>query len=1141
MPSRVAIVGSDDVLDRDIQIAEESLPSWLSEAEMATYMRVNDLSDPEKPGGAALAAVVANSDLKGDRGDTGATGATGSQGPIGPTGSQGPVGPAGPVGPKGDKGDTGDTGPTGPTGLTGPAGAQGVQGIKGDTGTMGPAGPTGPTGPAGAQGVQGIQGVKGDKGADGTSVAIKGSKATSANLPTSGNTPGDGWVTLDTGHLWVYGTSSFADAGPFKGDKGDTGPAGPTGATGSQGPQGIKGDTGSAGPTGPTGPTGATGPQGLQGLKGDKGDKGDTGTAGATGPQGPQGLQGTTGATGSQGPTGPQGPQGVKGDTGAQGPVGPGPDTSIFTKYSDLGATGDATLFVTNAATSPNGKYGWATTSGYQSQYDPAGGKRPGTGARMWVKTGSGRYHPYGRGAGILNPTSSTDRANNLPTLEAMTKVNPGESWGAGLWMKTELTIASAYSGLTLRWYDINGVGLTTVAGPKQATTANTWQWYNVVATAPANAAYFWIENIIDTGNDAVYTTGAKTWACDPVFKKTTTAPLATEQFDGDTLNVTSGNYTTEYAWTGLPGYSASTKKTVINAIDSVTPRTGTKPVGQGELCINVMDLMDPSRIVGTTDDLPAIEKAMGNGTFGPVALYFPKGDYWINSAIRQKSYTRLYGDGMDSTIIHLLPTASNNTYVVTSYDRLTTGNQYLHIHDMTLDWGQSVARPGAGGGTKSSCLNYANVQQAWITRVKAINGGQHAFDISQGSESYAYVNANPNAANDDPNVWATGRSSFVYIDSCEGTGWQDDGITTHGSDYIFITNNRMYDPRGRNNSNGIEVDGGSRHVYLEGNWTSGCYGGVEVKGHQNENAAQDTVINGHIDVGSVRSYNFRHIGHHADADFDSKTAYNILASDLVSIAPNNRKGFQDDMSPRALCISAYVGVMVNGLTAWGDPAGYIAGDVAIAVQYRAKNVTLCGINTKGFKGCDTDISVTSAENVSIIGGGTYDSAFQGIYFGSSITSGKVVGYNGIGPLDGSGTNGIRVYNSDGVSITASGWMGYATPIYADGNKYKNTHMYTMRCRNFPAGTTSMKQLYDADYYLDTTAFANMKTDRPNGATGAYFLQNSGANGDSVIQTITRNTSGSSQARYVRVLNWSAQTAGNWQLQTQTDTAYSAT
>lgn len=42
----------------------------------------------------------------------------------------------------------------------------------------------------------------------------------------------------------------------------------------------------------------------------------------------------------------------------------------------------------------------------------------------------------------------------------------------------------------------------------------------------------------------------------------------------------------------------------------------------------------------------------------------------------------------------------------------------------------------------------------------------------------------------------------------------------------------------------------------------------------------------GHISVNNHRSYNFLHIGHHKDSDAQPKTAFNILACDLVSIEP---------------------------------------------------------------------------------------------------------------------------------------------------------------------------------------------------------------------------------------------------------------
>jgi len=178
---------------------------------------------------------------------------------------------------------------------------------------------------------------------------------------------GKGWITTDTGHLWVWDGDSYSDAGNITGPPGAIGPQGPqgvkgdTGATGATGAQGTTGATGSqgpagvAGPTGPAGADGALGPQGIQGAKGDKGDaggqgvqgpigttgaKGDKGDPGATGAQGPQGNTGAagvdgaqgpqgikgdtgaTGATGSQGPTGTQGPQGVKGDIGTPGTPG---------------------------------------------------------------------------------------------------------------------------------------------------------------------------------------------------------------------------------------------------------------------------------------------------------------------------------------------------------------------------------------------------------------------------------------------------------------------------------------------------------------------------------------------------------------------------------------------------------------------------------------------------------------------------------------------------------------------------------------------------------------------------------------------------------------------------------------------------
>lgn len=143
----------------------------------------------------------------------------------------------------------------------GGGGAQGPPGATGPTGPQGPAGATGPQGPTGAQG------PTGPVGPTGAAIEIQGSVPTAANLPPTANI-GDGYITDDTGDLWVWnGSGSWTNVGQI------VGPQGPAGGQGPQGP------AGGAGAQGPTGATGATGPQGAQGPAGPAGASGASLTA----------------------------------------------------------------------------------------------------------------------------------------------------------------------------------------------------------------------------------------------------------------------------------------------------------------------------------------------------------------------------------------------------------------------------------------------------------------------------------------------------------------------------------------------------------------------------------------------------------------------------------------------------------------------------------------------------------------------------------------------------------------------------------------------------------------------------------------------------------------------------------------------
>jgi hypothetical protein len=213
---------------------------------------------------------------QGPPGETGlpGTGSPGPQGPVGPqgpkgdtgnTGPQGPPGTTGPIGPQGNPGPTGATGPQGIKGDTGNPGPQGIQGVKGDKGDTGNTGAQGIQGIPGEQGIQGVQGEQGiqgpigpegPEGQPGTGIAIQGSVPSVADLPLSGNTEGDAWITADTGHLWVWDGTQWVDAGLIQGSEGP------------QGPQGIPGVQGPIGPEGPQGVKGDTGAQGIQGEQG---------------------------------------------------------------------------------------------------------------------------------------------------------------------------------------------------------------------------------------------------------------------------------------------------------------------------------------------------------------------------------------------------------------------------------------------------------------------------------------------------------------------------------------------------------------------------------------------------------------------------------------------------------------------------------------------------------------------------------------------------------------------------------------------------------------------------------------------------------------------------------------------------------
>lgn len=342
----------------------------------------------------------------------------------------------------------------------------------------------------------------------------------------------------------------------------------------------------------------------------------------------------------------------------------------------------------------------------------------------------------------------------------------------------------------------------------------------------------------------------------------------------------------------------------------------------------------------------------------GGKTVYLAEGTYIVDE-LHVPSNTIVKGAGPGRTILKLRDTAPKRSFVLTNENHVK-GNHHILIEGITFDWTLERLRPdekSSSGNNRSSCLTFANVTYGWVKDCDAINPGLHCYDVS--STLYDYSGDGHRAR---------GGSRFIWIDGCTGTGFGDDGVTTHHSDYILISNCFMFDPSGRShksgfsNSNGFEVDDGSRSVWLVNNASARCFGGIEVKAHATSSAATNVHIIGHLSENDNRSFNFRHIGHHAADDPESKTARFLTATRIVSLYPVYTDLYAGS-KPRALTVSAYHHVIINGLRAIGDPAYNYKQLPVAGIQYKAKHVHVQDVVMRDFVTAGTALKVFGGAN----------------------------------------------------------------------------------------------------------------------------------------------------------------------------------
>ena len=481
------------------------------------------------------------------------------------------------------------------------------------------------------------------------------------------------------------------------------------------------------------------------------------------------------------------------------------------------------------------------------------------------------------------------------------------------------------------------------------------------------------------------------------------------------------------------------------------------------ERIVNVNDYgADPT---GEQDSTEAFKQALRGGN---VHVHMTAGTYKV-TGIKLPNNTVLSGEGKDITTIKFADETPAENIVITNEDM--SGNAHnIGIKDFTVNgnkWRQDKALKPAGGSLSSN-VRFAGVKHGFASNIKSIDSLLHGIDVTYANDDYFYQG-------DGVRVNEELESKYIHIDNCEASGFGDDGITTHHSRHLVITNNYCHHATGGGNNNGIEIDDGSQHVMLDNNMTEMNYGGIEVKAHAPASAPNNVMISNHMSIHDSRAYNLRHIGHHRAGDPKSKTAHSLLLNNCTAIEPYDNKVYPNT-TPRALVISAYRNVQVNNFSAVGD-GKYTANMPVVAVQFMSSNIMLNNINITGFKNSQADIKIFGGANrgkkITLSNINIWNSSQNiGIAGGGGIYDLRIINAN----LQGQGTgNGLELYNNT-AEIVGVNAENYNNAAYITKKPYKVVP--TVVKGGFSGGSTGAGAIAERSAVIASTGNSYAYSDR---------------------------------------------------------------
>jgi hypothetical protein len=295
----------------------------------------------------------------------------------------------------------------------------------------------------------------------------------------------------------------------------------------------------------------------------------------------------------------------------------------------------------------------------------------------------------------------------------------------------------------------------------------------------------------------------------------------------------------------------------------------------------------------GTSDDTTEIQAAL-TAASGTSNVYLPAGTYIVSATIFIPSNTYFFGDGK-SSIIKMIGTEGRNTTVVMTGFR-NNKRENIVIENMQIDFNRT--RWAVTGGNQltdafngtagystyqdndETALSICYSENVLVKNVWAIDGYKHCIDVT----APAYRTGTDGATYDSQ------PSKNVTLQNCYVSGGGDDNITTHHSTDINIIGCWSENPSGvriPQNSNCIEIDDGSRNVFVTNCVTIGGNYGLQIKGHDYAPAPYNVIVNGLRAVNNTQGVELRHSGWYANkATFSgdgSTTAFTLPSGYTVS------------------------------------------------------------------------------------------------------------------------------------------------------------------------------------------------------------------------------------------------------------------